>query len=105
MRKFGKSGAVWVLFAAVLLVVSCGRGKATAGGAGSVQLPPGAIPATAQPTPAPAPPPPAPAIVSAEGTPLSFGPLAKRADPSVATVKARVERELPSGRRRVMAEG
>ncbi len=37
--------------------------------------------------------------------PLSFAPLARRADPAVATVKARVERETPSGRRRVVAEG
>src|SRR4051812_44676275 len=37
--------------------------------------------------------------------PLSFAPLARRADPAVATVKARVERETQSGRRRVVAEG
>jgi serine protease Do len=37
--------------------------------------------------------------------PLSFAPLARRADPSVATVKARVERETTLGRRRVVAEG
>src|SRR5262245_605686 len=103
MRKSAKGGLLCVVLAVVVFALACGRGKATAGGSGTVQLPPGAIPATVQPIPAP--PPPAPAIVSAEGTPLSFGPLAKRADPSVATVKARVERELPSGRRRVMAEG
>src|SRR6185312_1442317 len=40
-----------------------------------------------------------------EGMPVSFAPLARRADPAVATVKARVERETPSGRRRVVAEG
>lgn len=55
----------------------------------------------------PAPPPavPAPAIVTGEGMPISFAPLARRADPAVATVKARVERETRSGRRRVVAEG
>jgi serine protease Do len=37
--------------------------------------------------------------------PISFAPLARRADPAVATVKARVERELPAGRRRVVSEG
>jgi serine protease Do len=37
--------------------------------------------------------------------PVSFAPLARRADPAVATVKARVERETASGRRRVVAEG
>ncbi len=40
-----------------------------------------------------------------EGMPVSFAPLARRADPAVATVKARVERETPAGRRRVVAEG
>ncbi len=37
--------------------------------------------------------------------PVSFAPLARRADPAVATVKARVERETASGRRRVVSEG
>jgi serine protease Do len=37
--------------------------------------------------------------------PISFAPLARRADPSVATVKSRVEREAASGRRRTVAEG
>jgi serine protease Do len=37
--------------------------------------------------------------------PVSFAPLARRADPAVATVKARVERENSAGRRRVVAEG
>jgi serine protease Do len=37
--------------------------------------------------------------------PLSFAPLARRADPAVALVKARVERETASGRRRVVNEG
>jgi serine protease Do len=37
--------------------------------------------------------------------PVSFAPLARRADPAVATLKARVERETPSGRRRIVAEG
>jgi serine protease Do len=44
-------------------------------------------------------------LVTSDGMPVSFAPLARRADPSVATVKARVERETPSGRRRVVAEG
>jgi serine protease Do len=37
--------------------------------------------------------------------PISFAPLARRADPSVATVKARVERDTALGRRRIVAEG
>jgi serine protease Do len=37
--------------------------------------------------------------------PLSFAPLARRADPAVATVKARTERQGPLGRRRTVSEG
>jgi serine protease Do len=37
--------------------------------------------------------------------PISFSPLAKRCDPSVAMVKARVERQTTAGRRRVVQEG
>ncbi|MCC6553887.1 MAG: trypsin-like peptidase domain-containing protein [Polyangiaceae bacterium] len=37
--------------------------------------------------------------------PISFAPLARRADPSVATVKARTERQGPLGRRRTVSEG
>src|SRR5262249_25895490 len=94
-----------VLFA-LLASVTFGCGKHDpAGGAASASLPPGAVPANADP------PPPvplssaAPAIVNGEGMPMSFGPLARRADPSVATVKARVEREGPAGRKRLVAEG
>jgi serine protease Do len=55
-----------------------------------------------------APPPPStrpPPLVTSDGMPVSFAPLARRADPAVATVKARVERETASGRRRVVSEG
>lgn len=103
----------WCSFTAL----ACGRGSAppaaessgTGAGAQVVTLPPGAMPATTEsggpaalqaPLPAMAPPP-----IGPEGTPLSFAPLARRANPAVATVKAKVERESPSGRRRVMAEG
>ena len=48
---------------------------------------------------------PLPAVLDGEGMPRSFAPLAKRANPSVATVKARVERQTAAGRRRVVAEG
>jgi serine protease Do len=44
-------------------------------------------------------------VVNEEGMPISFAPLARRADPAVATVKARVERQGPLGRRRTVAEG
>jgi len=46
-------------------------------------------------------PPAPPAHLDASGYPLSFAPLAKRADPAVATVKARVVQQGASGRRRV----
>jgi serine protease Do len=89
------------------LVSGCGRGEAKPDA--GVPLPPGAVaaePSTRAPNaPPPAPLPPPPAIVNGEGMPISFAPLARRADPSVATVKARVERETPLGRRRVVAEG
>lgn len=48
-----------------------------------------------------APPPQPPAHLDSNGYPLSFAPLAKRADPAVATVKARVVQQGASGRRRV----
>lgn len=40
-----------------------------------------------------------------EGRPGSFAPLARQANPAVATVKAKVERESRSGRRRTLQEG
>lgn len=46
-------------------------------------------------------PPEPPAHLDSNGYPLSFAPLAKRADPAVATVKARVVQQGASGRRRV----
>jgi serine protease Do len=47
-----------------------------------------------------------PPIVNAEGTPSSFAPLARSANPAVATVKARVvERGAVTGRRRTVSEG
>lgn len=39
------------------------------------------------------------------GSPLSFAPMAKAADPGVVTILSSVERETRSGRRRVVAEG
>ena len=71
-----------------------------------VQIPPGAIALSSassatSSTLAPEP----PAILGSNGYPLSFAPLAKRADPAVATVKARVVQERTSGRRRTVQEG
>ncbi|MFT3767075.1 MAG: trypsin-like peptidase domain-containing protein [Minicystis sp.] len=87
-------------------LIGCGKGGGASGSPpGSTAVPPGAIPVDPAPSAAPAPSVPPPAIITAEGMPISFAPLARRADPAVATVKARVERESPSGRRRVIAEG
>jgi serine protease Do len=104
----GRAALLGLAFiACVAGTTGCGKGGGGATGAsgGTETLPPGAVPL---PSPAHAPTTtgvPGPAIVSAEGMPLSFAPLARRADPSVATVKSRVERESASGRRRVVAEG
>jgi serine protease Do len=94
------SAAVWLLIA----TLACGRGVSSSKGTGEVELPPGAIPVASAPSLPPAPQP-SPAIITTHGMPVSFAPLARRADPSVATVKSRVERETASGRRRTVAEG
>ncbi|WP_437956379.1 trypsin-like peptidase domain-containing protein [Sorangium sp. So ce119] len=99
----GARALSWVLLAG--LVAACS--KAAPGhtsSASSSSVPSGAVPVVATPPPPPAPPP--PPIVRSEGMPGSFAPLARRADPAVATVKARVERQQqPGGRRRTVAEG
>ncbi|WP_272418447.1 S1C family serine protease [Polyangium jinanense] len=106
-----------VLLSWLLVTASaCGKGGGSPGGSSQTgeptsSLPPGAIPlpsgaASTAPPPALAQTAPSgPAIVTAEGTPISFAPLAKKADPAVATVKARVEKETSSGRRRAVSEG
>jgi serine protease Do len=99
---------LWVLAGLLLTLIGCGRAPSgSASGASSAGLPPGALPPGSTTPLAPVLPPvvAAPAIITTEGMPVSFAPLAKRADPAVATVKARVERETPNGRRRIVAEG
>lgn len=86
---------------------SSGSSSSTASSSEPVtQIPPGSIPIPSAPptsaTQAPAPP---PAILGTNGYPLSFAPLARRADPAVATVKARTVQERPTGRRRSVSEG
>jgi|HubBroStandDraft_6_1064221.scaffolds.fasta_scaffold292757_1 serine protease Do len=93
-------GAV-IGLAACLAVAGCGRSPTSSAGTGTSAVPAELPPAA----PSPPTPPPPPSLVSTEGMPFSFAPLARRADPSVATVKARVERETTMGRRRVVAEG
>lgn len=99
----GARALSWVLLAC--LVAACSKASpGHSSGASSSAVPSGAVPVATLPPPPPAPP--APPIVRSEGMPGSFAPLARRADPAVATVKARVERQQhPGGRRRTIAEG
>jgi serine protease Do len=92
---------------ALSILGGCGKGTGSSSGttgtapsAGALtQIPPGSIPLPSvnvqQPTPEP------PALLGANGYPVSFAPLAKKADPAVATVKARAVQQGSSGRRRV----
>jgi serine protease Do len=93
----------WLALALAFVMAGCGQ---RSGGLGPE--------ATSSATAAPAPPPvsPAPAtaapvqvVVSPDGTPLSFSPLVKRSNPSVATIKARVVRESAFGGRRTVGQG
>ncbi len=77
---------------------ACGNRGAPAGPSPAVTSAPALISSSAPGRPPPS-------LVTSDGMPVSFAPLARRADPAVATVKARVERETPSGRRRVVSEG
>jgi serine protease Do len=100
----GTLAAACVSIAGLCLVaLGCGKGAGSSGAASTASAL-AATSATADSLP-----PPAlaqrPSLVSSDGMPVSFAPLARRADPSVATVKSRVERESASGRRRVVAEG
>ncbi|WP_437575658.1 S1C family serine protease [Sorangium sp. So ce887] len=99
----GARALSWVLLAC--LIAACNKASpGHSSGASSSAVPSGAVPVATLPPPPPAPPP--PSIVRSEGMPGSFAPLARRADPAVATVKARVERQQhPGGRRRTVAEG
>ncbi|WP_437711137.1 trypsin-like peptidase domain-containing protein [Sorangium sp. So ce448] len=98
----GARALLWVLLAS--LVASCSKASpGHSSSASSSTVPSGAVPVAIAPPPSAPPPPP---IVRSEGMPGSFAPLARRADPAVATVKARVERQQqPGGRRRTVAEG
>ncbi len=90
--------AAWIL----LSLAACGH-REPGNVAGSASSDPGTPPPTqVARSDTPARPPP---LVTSDGMPVSFAPLARRADPAVCTVKARVERETTAGRRRVVAEG
>jgi serine protease Do len=49
--------------------------------------------------------PPVQIVAAADGTPLSFGPLVKRSDAAVATVKSRLVRETAQGGKRTIGQG
>ncbi|MFO0755700.1 MAG: trypsin-like peptidase domain-containing protein, partial [Byssovorax sp.] len=103
-----RSKAASLALGTLLALAGCGKspgGSTSSTGGPTVGLPPGALPVMTGATPPIAPTVPAPAIVNGEGMPISFSPLARRADPAVATVKSRMERQSQSGRRRVVAEG
>lgn len=99
-----------LLLACLLMLAACGRGSGSPSPtASSVTIPPGALSAAPWalmplPTIATASTP-LPEVLGIDGRPLSFAPLARRADPAVATVKARTERQGPLGRRRTVSEG
>jgi len=94
--------------AVAVLAFACGqRGKkGPAGGPQPGDLPPGAVlVASYQPGyPAPSFVPLQPLPEPSGSLPLSFAPLARRANPAVATIKSRVEKEV-HGRKRVVGEG
>jgi serine protease Do len=92
-----KLGRGWALLGAGALLLACGKGPAPGPAATASAAAPPVETGEAKGR--------RPGIVGADGMPMSFAPLARKADPAVATVKARVEKELPSGRRKVMAEG
>lgn len=109
MSKAQRAAAI-VLSAALLAASAsgCGRGASASGttGTSGPGIPPGAVPIASATAPVAAiPTVPPPAMLNGEGMPVSFAPLARRADPAVATVKSRVERTTQSGRKRVVAEG
>lgn len=101
-----------LLLLAAALAFGCDKSRFTLGGGGGsppdesdeVELPPGAVPVgsglglPSLPKVKP------PALGSAQAMPLSFAPLAKLADPAVATVKSLIVRES-RGRKRVVGEG
>ena len=99
-RSRGRSALLAACLA--LPLAACGNRGASTGAAPSAGPTEGlAAPAL----PSPSSPARLPSLVTSDGMPVSFAPLARRADPAVATVKARVEKETPSGRRRVVSEG
>jgi serine protease Do len=104
-----RRAAVLLLLAwTALAVLACGQGRTSSGPAGassSSPLPPGALPASSEPSSAAVAPtaarPIVPVQTSSECMPVSFAPLARGANPAVATVKAKViERGALTGRQR-----
>lgn len=99
-----------VALAALSLGAGCrqSKGNSSAKQQSSTEsaLPPGAVPVPTAglPPPSPSVPPPYQVSDPGGGQLFSFVPLVKKANPSIVTVKSRVEREI-RGRRRVVGEG
>jgi serine protease Do len=102
------AAAALLALAVVGAGAGCKQGKGTSTKAQSTEgaLPPGAVPVPTAglPPPTPAVPPPYQVSDPGGGQLFSFVPLVKKANPSIVTVKSRVEREI-RGRRRVVGEG
>jgi len=89
----------------VALTSGCRSNGGSTVGAASVTEPAPVVSALPAPSAATVPAGPRPVLVGSDGMPFSFAPLARRADPAVATIKALVAHESSSGRRRVVSEG
>lgn len=98
--------AIWlVAMCAALLVVACGPrgGSPSPAGSSSASATSSSAPTVfAGPPNAAAP---VQLVVSPDGKPVTFAPLVKRSNPSVATIKARVVRETAFGGRRTVGQG
>lgn len=103
----------WLVLAIALVMAACGQRTSGAGPGGT-----GSGTASAAPSPSPRAPSapgsavpvlgtvaPVQVVVSQDGTPLTFSPLVKRSNPSVATIKARVVRQTAFGGRRTVGQG
>jgi serine protease Do len=90
-----------VILPALVLSTACAGCKRGGGGATTEEIPPGAVPvapgaASGAPSPEPPSASPAPASAAALSAPLSFAPIARKADPSVVTITTIGEEEEQS---------
>lgn len=93
----------WLVLAVALVIAGCGQRSGAPGPAPSTSAPQAAPSAIAAPALSPVAP--VQVVVSSDGKPLSFAPLVKRSNPSVATIRARVVRQTALGGRRTIGQG